>query len=435
MSRTSRAWPRTAGIATALTALTLGIYLLTGRYVGSGDTVPAEVLPIAYLYAENFAFDPFVPADSPLPPYFQRVRGRVVSTYPIMPGILNLPAFVVAAHLGWDLLERRQELSLITASTVAAASAGFLCVCLLRLCRSTHTAIAMTLLYAFGTDVWSVASRGMWQHGPGLLFLNAGLALLSMPSAAGLAPAGLAFGFAIFTRPATFVQILPLLAFAWRRHRGWFVGCAALLSVPLLLMTWYSRDYFGTMWAFGQGQSLERFNGDVVPNLIGLMFSPARGLLVFTPVLGFGVVFLVREVIRRVRGRDLHRATPAETLSPYLALSVVAGLLLNARWGVWWGGHAFGYRLLLETVPALVIGTALAWEQLGAHRTGLRVVFLATTMISVVVQVLGIVEYPCGFDVAIDADPARLWDVADTELTRCAANLFDRFSSFRSRST
>ena len=81
--------------------LPLLVYDAGLRYVGSGDTVPAELLPISLLNDHDFDFREFVSGD--LPYWFRLVRGRVVSNYPVLPGILNTPVYAAARLFGIDL--------------------------------------------------------------------------------------------------------------------------------------------------------------------------------------------------------------------------------------------------------------------------------------------------------------------------------------------
>ena len=56
--------------------------------------MPAELLPISLLHGHGFDFREFVSGD--LPYWFRLVRGRVVSNYPVLTGLLNLPVYTLA---------------------------------------------------------------------------------------------------------------------------------------------------------------------------------------------------------------------------------------------------------------------------------------------------------------------------------------------------
>lgn len=106
-------------------AIPLAVYLAGLRYVGSGDTEPAELLPISLLTEGNLDFNEFVPGPD-VPYAYVRIGGRVVSSYPIMAGLLNVPVYATARVFGVDLYSQRFRLSMITASVICAFSVLFL---------------------------------------------------------------------------------------------------------------------------------------------------------------------------------------------------------------------------------------------------------------------------------------------------------------------
>ena len=97
-----------------------------------------------------------------------------------------------------------------------------------------------------------------------------------------------------------------------------------------------------------------------------------------------------------------------------------------AKWNIWWGGWSFGYRMLIEMTPALIIFLALAWDHLIVRRRFWQPMFWAAATLSVYVHFLGAFFYPSGWNGSpedVDANPRRVWQVHDTELSRCQAKL------------
>jgi hypothetical protein len=91
---------------------------------------------------------------------------------------------------------------------------------------------------------------------------------------------------------------------------------------------------------------------------------------------------------------------------------------------MWWGGASFGYRILLDVVPLLVLLAAVSWTEWIGRRRPLRVAFGVLLAFSAYVEVLGILAYPTGFDDGLDLEPARLWNVRDSELVLATRKLF-----------
>jgi hypothetical protein len=377
------------------------------RYAGSGDTEPAELLPISLLTHGRLDFNEFV-SSGDLPYPYRRVGGRVVSSYPIMAGLLNVPVYAAARVRGVDLHSHRFVLSMITASLIAALSVLFLYFALLAVCESPRQALFFALVFALGTCVWSVASRGLWQQTPSLLFLCAALWLLLEPGDRSVALAGLMFGLAVASRPTNIVLAAAGASYVLFRRRRAFPLFAALALVPPLLVTLYSKAYLGDPLAFGQAYRPGGFTRHFLAGLAGLLVSPSRGLFVFSPVLLAGVAG--GALVWRSKARDPLR---------FLTAGALVLLALYSCWGTWWGGSGFGYRLILEIVPVLILLLPLAWNRSIRRSPLLRGVFFVLLGFSIYAQFLGAHVYPSAFGENLDLEPARLWDVRESELALC----------------
>lgn len=389
----------------------MAVFLIGLRYIGSGDTEPAELLPRSLLVERDLDFNEFVDAaDLPYP--YRRVNSRVVSAYPVMAGLLNLPVHAAAQLLQVDLEENRQLLCLISASLIVSLSCLLLFTTLLRLRHTAERALVFSLVYAFATCVWSIASRGLWQHSASLLWVNAALAALLAPR---VAIAGLFLGLAVLSRPANALLAIPLTIFVWRHRRPSLPPFALMAALTVIISVVYSAAYLGNPLALGQAYRIGGgFGGDIAVGAAGLLVSPSRGLFVFTPIflLSAAGIFLAW----RDRQQPLYR---------YLVVASLLQVLLAARWHMWWGGSSFGYRLLLELVPALVIFLALAWTRIVAPRPALRACFGLLLIASIYVQYLGAMVYPSDFNRNIDLETSRLWDVRGSELVRLSKKLWN----------
>jgi hypothetical protein len=384
--------------------LPLFVYNIGFRYVGSGDTAPAELLPVAILHGHGFDFREFVSGS--LPYWFREVNGRVVSNYPVLPGLINLPAYAVAHLFGVDLETHRLFLSMLTASCVTALSVLFLYLALIRVCRSEREALFFALAYAFGTAAWSVASRGMWQHTPSLLFLS--IALWALFRGGRAVPlAGLALGLAVLTRPTNVLIAAPLGLYVLRYERRRLLEFAALAILPVFFHAWYAKIYWGTVWSLAQQVPRGDFRGHFGAGLAGILVSPSRGLFVFSPIFLFAIPSTIVSLRPAVPGRA--------RLPRYIAAGVILMLLLYSRWSVWWGGHSFGYRLITEVAPPLTILLAAYWPAVEKMRLTVAL-FAALLAFSVYAHFLGAMVYPSGFDNDIDTQTERLWDVRGSEL-------------------
>ena len=95
--------------------------------------------------------------------------------------------------------------------------------------------------------------------------------------------------------------------------------------------------------------------------------------------------------------------------------------LFYAGYDRWWGGHCFGPRYLTDLLPLLAFFLVPVWPLIKAAPL-LRIVFFLSVAAALWVQVVGVYYYPMGkWDsqpLSVDAHPERLWDWADTQLSR-----------------
>ena len=416
MIRSSQALPwtgRTSLLAAAAFLVPLALDLWGGRSIGSGDTVPAELLPIAVLEHGALTFDAFVRAGEPLPYWFRVKNGRVVSDYPILPGLLNVPVFAAAKVVGVPLYENRFRLSLLTAAALASFSVLFLFFALRRVCRSEIEAFGFALLYASGTEVWSVAGKGLFQHGPSLFFLTLALWLLLEDGPRAMALAGLALGMAIAIRPTNLLLAAPLAFYALRGRRRGGRAFVLLLVLPVVAQAVQAISFWGDPFTLARNHAPSAFSGSAAEGLAGLLVSPSRGLFVFSPFLLFAIPAGV--AVWRRSGPLFGRC---------LVVAVLLTLAVFARWRVWWGGHSFGYRILIELLPFLLLLIATFWPEIARSRAAIGT-FTGLAAVALFIQFLGVAAYPSGFNESIDQNPERLWQARDSELPRLARKVLD----------
>jgi hypothetical protein len=142
--------------------------------------------------------------------------------------------------------------------------------------------------------------------------------------------------------------------------------------------------------------------GRVLEGISGLLFSPGRGLFLYSPVLLFAVVGAVRG-----RRSVLYRSC---------AIALVAYVVVVANVSQWWGGECFGARKLAEALPLLAVLLVPAVDAI-VHTRWLRL-YLALLAVSVFVELLAAAAWPPG-DWFGQHDLTALstwWDPVDNEL-------------------
>lgn len=406
-------------VAAALFTLAFLGFLAGKNYVGSFDTLPAEMQPIALLKTGRLDFTALFPPGTPLPYSLLPLNGRIVSIYPIAGGLLNVPVFTASHLVGYDIEVHRLGLSLLSAAWISALSTAFLYLALTKVCRRPGTAVFFALVFAFATEIFSVVCRGLWQHGPSLLFISASFALLLSTRHRLIALAGLTLGLAVAARPANLLLALPLTVWVARHERRALYGFMAWAALPALAAMTYSAVFLGSPLKLGQYQGRAFFLArPSFEALAGLLISPSRGLFVFDPVFLFALALIFRPPSdARVR-----------SLLAHAALFVPLLVALVSFWHNWWGGHSFGYRIICDVIPVFILALAVAWEELLGGRPALRGAFAVLLIFSFCVHLLG-AFVPSGFNYTpdnVDENTGRLWDVRRSEIPLAVQRLLDR---------
>lgn len=226
----------------------------------------------------------------------------------------------------------------------------------------------------FGTQIWSTASRALWSETWGI-FLFGVVILMLVAQETGrrrASPVLLAtlLAWTFFTRPTFAIPIIFVTGYVFAFYRHTFASYAltgAAWLAAFVAFSWYLyRLPLPTYYLY------QSFNwGHFWGGLAGVLVSPSRGLLVYVPVLLFVAYLLVR-----------YRALlPLPRLAAVAAGVVAVQVLMLGGYTYWWGGYAYGPRLLTGLVPWFFLLGVLALKA----RTGARVP-----------RPWGGVEYACG---------------------------------------
>lgn len=423
-------------------------YFANGREISSGDPTPTFFTAVHIAKHGTVFLDrlrEYIPYHS-LPYYVSEQGGRLVSNYPVFPGVMAVPLVAPAAWAG--LLPEGENqlvwgyLMKLTGTLYTSLSVLFLYLTL-RLLIPLGGAFALAMAYGLGTALWPVASQSLWQHGPSVFWWTVCLHFLlrAAMEEGGETPAnpiepkirslrvllllaGTAAGCAVLCRTVNGIGAAVLCAAVWLRLRGpspWFIAPAAALAMALI---GYNLWVFGS-WKGGDTVlhslqwELDRISGGawdtpLPAGLAGQLISPSRGLLIFSPFLAFAAWGAV------AARRD---ERPSRRLILPMAAAPLLMLLVFSKYSVWWGGNShYGPRYQIETYPFLMLALACAWPRVRRSRVWLSV-FLAALAWSVWVQWVGAFCYPGGWTVEpvpLWEDKARFWDWSYNQIWTCA---------------
>jgi hypothetical protein len=287
-----------------------------------------------------------------------------------------------------------------------------------RLALPLPWSVAVAGGFALGTQVYSTASRALWSDTWGILLLGIAVFLLLRNEIGKRVfnPVCLAtlLAWTYFVRPTFSVHIAAISVYLFTFYRRLFLPYALTGAAWLALFVCYSWLHFGRLLPSYYSASRLQFDS-FWEALAGNLISPARGLLVYVPVLLF-VFCLLARYWRTLSHRRLVWLTTA---------IIVGHLVAISSFNHWWGGHSFGPRFSTGLVPWFVLLAVLAlramldWRKKhpAASRAGWRAQLACGALLlvaSLFINTRGAASHATWLwnsrPEEIDQHPERLWD-------------------------
>lgn len=385
-------------VGAALTALLIAVYLLTfSGYAISGDEWAlfdaTESLARRGDLRLNYLFDQYPPLT------LAEVEPPPADAEPLQP-LLAVPLFWLGQLLPAVGLVHTVWLFnvLVTALTAVVLYAYGLA-----LGYSVRAAAAVALAFGVGTIAWPYSRTFFREPLFALLALSTAALALGVrqgwearrrPTRAVLGLA-LAIAAALLSKEAGLLLLPAIVLQLWpgrvrfRMSRRTLVVAAAVVVLAallgLLLLNLDTLLGISSRYAFTARLEQVRHNlARLAEGVRGYLYSPARGLFWFSPVLLLGVFGVVR-LVRIRRWREI--AVPLALLATF-----VVGYAA-VRGAEWYGGRGWGARYMLPVTPFLALWLlpvaedvlargAAWWKRLGA---------LALLAISAGVQIVAVV--------------------------------------------
>ena len=244
----------------------------------------------------------------------------------------------------------------IAASFYAALSVSVMYLILKEIYKNKGSNIwifAFTAFYALGTNTWSVASRGLWQHTISQLIISVAVLLLIKGVAAPAKPQlfgliGFVLGLAVLTRPTNIVLAIVVTVYMLVERRKQFISFLLPVGICAALFFFYNRAIFGSPFIEGYGARGDfDWSTPLTESLLGFAISPARSFLFISPPLILAYYTIYKTF------KDKKFKSGFNTIYRYLGTAFILSLLLFAKWYTWDGAPAFGYRMLSDFLPII----------------------------------------------------------------------------------
>lgn len=329
----------------------------------SSDAVPNTFLPFLLYKHRSFDF-------SPISFYFRQFDGGnrrqyfitvtekgKYSSYPILTGIMALPLYLPALILGkiasFDYYENIVKILLlgrITAIFYSCVAVTMFYLLIEKVGGKGKELFLFTAFFAFGTTMWSIASRSMWMHTIIVPFVCAILLLLLSDYQRKYFFVGLFSGLIVLARPTSFVFCVPIALYILKVDRKKIVQFMCGAVPPILCVFAYNWAIFGGFFVDGYSSRGDiKWNTPLIQGVLSNIFTPGKGLLFITPPLVLTFLACYRAYSDKCFGGNNN------LLYRFLSVIFIGYFLMYSKWYAWHGGNSFGYRFLTDILPVMVI--------------------------------------------------------------------------------
>ncbi len=246
--------------------------------------------------------------------------------------------------------------------------------------QKSWKALIASLALSFGTMLWPYSAVFYGHVITGAFLILAFYLLFSRRnvsetiSSRRLFFTGMVIGLAFITEYTSSLIILGLCLYTAYNLRGQkpktFVRLVAIgfvgSLVPLSLMFVYNLMVYATTLAFGYThEASDTFQQGMSQGLFGIHFPDPSVLYHITLDPQFGLLWLSPLLLLTPIGYFILFRKSAFRAEGLLSLYSVAALLaLNAGYYLWWGGNAFGPRILIPALPFFIIPLAILPDSL-----------------------------------------------------------------------
>lgn len=289
------------------------------------------------------------------------------------------------------------QTTLLTSSVVIALTSAFVFLSARRLKFSRGVSIGTAFLFGLATPAF-VYAKQFWSEPYALFTLFGAFFFLqrfrdtNRTTDALIAAIALGFAIAVRTTNAALVPLFmwygffdsSIIALKQRSSKSLIPLASFVITLAAfaLSIACYNWARYGNPINSGYRPD-ETFDTPFFLGAYGLLFSPGKGLLVFSPflaALAFSAIAFFR------------RAKPETIL---ILFTFIFYLFTFSLWYYWWGGTNWGPRFLVPTLPFLVLMIAPSVEAMFAPvssiaHAGFKILFSILSFASVAIQLLGV---------------------------------------------
>ncbi|MFZ2236311.1 MAG: glycosyltransferase family 39 protein [Dokdonella sp.] len=348
---TSKNWFRFATLV--LTAIVTALVLMVSEPIRAtkGDPRATLLVSEAVIHHGTVRLDSY-PADA-LARYgsaIQSKNGHSYYYFPLGTSLLSVPAVAMANLIGWQMLDHEAPVQIAIVLIVTLLQLWLL-YRIARLFVSAWTALALAALCVLGTTLMSTNATALWSHDFAVLFASVAL-LLALRTMRGQVPLaafwlGTSLFLAYLCRPtmALLAPFVLLMLALDKERRIAALKTAIWLGAWLALFVAWSWIEF-SQWLPDYYLPSRLDGGDFQIAAWSNLFSPSRGLFVYSPFLAVALVFAALHWRRSRNEWAILLVALAWPICHWLSIS---------QFPHWWAGWSFGPRLMTDALPGLFV--------------------------------------------------------------------------------
>jgi hypothetical protein len=281
-------------------------------------------------------------------------NGHSYYYFPIGTSIASVPFVLLARIFGYEM-SRDEATVQIGIAAVSSIAIVLLLINIAKLFIGEINSILIGSVFWFGSSLSSTSGTALWSHNFAVLFSLCGIYLLIKPSKLEMNFHPILIGICLFSaylcRPtmAILAPLAILCCYTYSKISSLkILACLCILLSIFMLFCVHEfnqllPDYYLPSRLMGK---------DFYRGLLGNLFSPARGLFIYSPfILVAWICFKYSE-----KNWGLNYS--------WLLIGLVwpiIHLVFISRFPHWWGGHSFGPRLMTDVLPGIFLLTLYTW--------------------------------------------------------------------------
>jgi len=343
------------------------------------------------------------PSNTPF--YLKKVGDNYLSAFPILSSIVALPVFYIYLQftgiVTWEDAYNLSHLSGAFVMSLATVLFYYFLENVLKISRKNS--ILLTLVFSLATINLPLISQGLWQHGVVQVFSILGLIFFYKRNYFLMS---LFLGFGILARPTAVIVLIILGIFMIIKKElslKSFLYSLLGVIIPASFFVIYNQVYYQDISNQGYaGQLLNSWIGNFPESFFGIWLSPSKGILVYSPVLIFSLIAIYKGYKKE----------------EYLKISfwvILIHTLVLSKWKHWYGGFGYGYRMISDIIPFLVLPLAYLLQN---YYEKVKKWFFITLVISLIIQAAGLIFFDSIWHNAYDTgfkNTSWLWSLENSE--------------------